>query len=283
VTPGVRAEFIASESDDFIKGEDKQASVVAVMPGAGVFYAITDYLGVLGGAYRGFSPPTPGNTKPEYSINYETGVRFSSAPARAEVIGFYNDYSNLTDQCTLASGCVEQNLDRQFDAGEAHIYGFEASAEHEVPVGPVRLPFTVAYTFTRAVFDSTFKSEDPIYKNPDYPGGEVQEGDEMPYVPRHQLNASFGVEDDRAGGVVGLNYVSAMREQAGSKPLDEVDMATDAQFWLDVGARYRVYGPLTLSLNVRNVLGAQDIVARRPYGARPNAPRWVQVGAKIDF
>ncbi len=275
VTPGVRAEFIASESDDFLKGEDKQASVIAVMPGAGIFYALTNEVGVLGGVYRGFSPPTPGNTKPEYSVNYEAGVRASSAPTRAEVIAFYNDYSNLTDQCTLASGCVEQNLDRQFDAGEARIYGFEASAEDEVPVGPVRFPFTVAYTFTRAEFESTFDSEDPIY-------GKVEKGDEMPYVPRHQLNASLGIENDDAGAVVGLNYVSAMRETAGTEPLDEV-MATDEQLTLDVGARYKVLKPLTLSVNVRNLLGAEDIVARRPYGARPNAPRWVQVGAKLEF
>jgi Fe(3+) dicitrate transport protein len=282
VTPGVRAEFIASESENFITGEDKQGSVIAVMPGAGVFYALTDYLGVLSGVYRGFSPPAPGEKKPEYSVNYETGVRASAAPARAEVIAFYNDYSNITDHCTLASGCSEEDLDRQFNGGAAHIWGFEASAEHEVPVGPVRFPFTVAYTYTRAEFDSTFKSEDPIYQNPARSDGEVQKGDEMPYVPRHQLNASLGIENDRAGGVVGVNYVAAMREEAGTQSLDEV-LSTDEQLWLDVGARYKVLKPLTLLVNVRNVLGAQDIVGHRPYGARPNAPRWVQVGAKLEF
>lgn len=47
---------------------------------------------------------------------------------RAELIGFFNDYSNLTDVCTLSSGGLDSNLDRQFDAGKANVYGIEASA-----------------------------------------------------------------------------------------------------------------------------------------------------------
>jgi hypothetical protein len=29
------------------------------------------------------------------------------------------------------------------------------------------------------------------------------------------------------------------------------------------------------------VLNERDLVSRRPFGARPNPPRWLQVGAKI--
>jgi Fe(3+) dicitrate transport protein len=36
-------------------------------------------------------------------------------------------------------------------------------------------------------------------------------------------------------------------------------------------------------VNVRNVLDSHYIVSRRPYGARPNAPRWVQVGVKVEL
>jgi Fe(3+) dicitrate transport protein len=34
---------------------------------------------------------------------------------------------------------------------------------------------------------------------------------------------------------------------------------------------------------VRNLFDSHDLVARKPFGARPNAPRWVQVGAKVKF
>ncbi len=277
-TPGVRTELIRSEREDFLSGAEGDRSVVAVMPGAGLFVAITDYLGALAGVYRGFSPPPVASherVEPEYSVNYEAGLRARTGAARGEVIGFYNDYSNLTISCTLAAGCDPDDIDTQFDAGEARIYGFEASAEHELRVGSLKFPFLAAYTYTRAEFRSAFKAEDVIY-------GEVEKGDELPYVPRHQVNASLGVETDRAGGIVGLNYVSATREQPGTEPLDEV-MSTDSQLWLDASARYRVYGPLSVSVNVRNVLGSQYVVSHRPYGARPNAPRLVQIGAKLDF
>jgi Fe(3+) dicitrate transport protein len=51
----------------------------------------------------------------------------------------------------------------------------------------------------------------------------------------------------------------------------------------DAGARYRVLEPLDIYLNVRNVFDSHALVARHPFGARPNAPRWVQVGAKVKF
>lgn len=279
LTPGVRVELIASDSEDLLNGTSDDGFVAAVLPGAGAYYAVTDDFGVLGGVYRGFSPPPPASddhVSPEYSVNYEFGSRYSSGPARLEVIGFYNDYSNLTDICTLSSGCLTQDLDRQFDAGHARIYGVEVYAAHEVALpGELRLPFNASYTFTRGQFLNSFDSQDPIY-------GSVQAGDTIPYVPQNQVGASLGLEHDRAGGNVGISYVSAMREQAGDEPLDEV-VATDELFVVDVSARVKVLGPLTIYGNVRNLLDDQYIVSRRPYGARPNAPRWLQVGAKLAF
>jgi Fe(3+) dicitrate transport protein len=38
-----------------------------------------------------------------------------------------------------------------------------------------------------------------------------------------------------------------------------------------------------LYANATNLLDSHDIVSRRPFGARPNAPRWVMVGAKLSF
>jgi Fe(3+) dicitrate transport protein len=73
-----------------------------------------------------------------------------------------------------------------------------------------------------------------------------------------------------------------MREEAGQEPLSET-MATDKQLWLDVGLQLQVIGPLKMYGHLRNVLDERDIVSRRPYGARPNAPRWLQVGAKVEL
>lgn len=278
-TPGLRVEVIRSKSQDRLAHQTTEGTHVAWMPGAGVFWAVTRDFGLLAGAYRGFSPPPPGSeasVKPEYSVNYEAGSRYSRGKARLEAIGFFNDYSNLTDVCTLSSGCVDQNLDRQFDAGKAHIYGFEAYAAHEIPAGSaLRFPFSVSYTFTRATFQNDFESQDPIY-------GVVKKGDEIPYVPRHQLMATVAAEIERASLYVSYGYVARMREEAGRAPLSQ-SLATDEQTWIDLGVQARVLGPLRLYANLRNLLDERDLVSRRPFGARPNPPRWLQVGAKLEL
>jgi Fe(3+) dicitrate transport protein len=291
LTPGARIEFWHATGTD--KKTDAAAGGTAqvVLPGIGAYWSITDELGLLGGAYRGFSPPPPplpseetvgtaaeekpGLKEPELSINYEGGVRYTKYPTRLEAIGFYNDYSNLTDVCTASSGCLGQSLDRQFDAGRAKIYGLEAYAEHEPSLGSAHFPLSVAYTLTFAQFLDSFSSSDPMW-------GDVDPGDELPYVPRHQLNAQAGVEVDRVGGYAAFTYIAEMREEAGSEPMKEA-LKTDEQAILDIGAHYRVLDPLELYANVRNVFDSHDLVARRPFGARPNAPRWIQVGAKVKF
>ena len=290
LTPGVRLEFWHASGTNKAANTEDGGSAQVVLPGVGAFWSITDELGVLAGAYRGFSPPPPplpaeeavgtpqaerGLKDPEFSVNYEAGARFMLDKARLELIGFYNDYTNLTDICTQSSGCLDQSLDRQFDAGRARIYGLEAYAEHEPELGPVKFPLNVAYTLTFAEFLDRFDSSDPMW-------GSVLPGDDLPYVPRHQLNATAGVEVGPGGGYATFTYVAAMREEAGGEPMDDA-LHTDEQAILDLGAHYRVLGPVELYANLRNVFDSHDLVARRPFGARPNAPRWLQVGAKIDL
>jgi Fe(3+) dicitrate transport protein len=279
LTPGLRVEIMRSALINRLAQAEQRGAAQVVLPGIGAFYSLIDSFGVLAGVYRGFSPPPPGNpeqTGPELSVNYEAGVRYSDKPARAELIGYYNDYSNLTDICTQSNRCLDQNLDRQFSAGAARIYGAEAYVAHEIPIaGRLKLPVSAAYTLTLTEFLNTSDSEDPIF-------GSVEAGDELPYVPRHQGHASVGVESERAGAYLAMTYVSAMREQAGSEPLDEAQ-TTDEQITFDSGASYRITRWLELYSNVRNLFDAHYLVSRRPYGARPNAPRWIQFGAKAEF
>lgn len=278
VTPGARVELIASQNDDYLADTNANGFVAAVMPGVGAFYELIDKLGLLAGVYRGFSPPPPASSShvsPEYSVNYEAGARYSARRMRAEVIGFFNDYQNLTDVCTLASGCLTDNLDRQFDAGRARIYGLEAYASYAPSLGPLRFPSTAAYTLTYGEFLNDFQSQDPIY-------GNVQRGYSIPYIPRHQVNVTLGIEHGRVGVNGAFNYVARMREEAGEEPIAEA-LATDNQVWLDTGLYVNVFPWLRLYGNARNLTGAEYIVGRRPYGARVNPPRWVQIGAKIQF
>ncbi|RYE88534.1 MAG: TonB-dependent receptor, partial [Myxococcales bacterium] len=124
LAPGARVEFIQPRLRDYLTGVDAGRSYQVVAPGVGGYAALTRDLGLLAGVYRGFSPAPPEanrDTKPEMSVNYEGGARYTRKDVRAEVIGFFNDYSNLTDICTASNGCTDANLDRQFDAGSVHI------------------------------------------------------------------------------------------------------------------------------------------------------------------
>jgi Fe(3+) dicitrate transport protein len=279
VTPGARIEAIRSGSDDRLANSSSTRWAVALVPGIGAYYALSEELGVLGGVYRGFSPPAPGSPEaqePELSLNYESGVRYHARGWRAEAIGFYNDYSNLTDVCTLSSGCTNEAIDQQFDAGRARIYGLEAYLNADLPLsGSLSLPIVVAYTLTRAEFLSTFTSDDPIY-------GEVESRDHMPYVPLHQLTLSPGLEHELAGANASVRYVSAMREVAGSGSLSDT-LATDRQLTLDASAYGQPLRFMRVYVTAQNILDSAQIVSRRPYGARPNAPRSIQVGVKLEL
>jgi Fe(3+) dicitrate transport protein len=276
LTPGLRLEAIHSHFEDHLAATDTSRTLLVPLPGIGAHFAFTPELGVLAGVHRGMSPPAPGSSgKPESSINYEGGLRYTSGARRAEVIAYYNDYQNLTTICTLSSGCEDANLDVEFEAGRSRIYGVEVFAEDELRFAGARLPLSASYTLTRTEFLETFTSNDPIF-------GEVEAGDELPYVPRHEGRISAGIEVEEVGGYVAGNYVSRMREESGSGPLD-LALATDAQLTLDVGVHYQVLRPLRLYAQARNVTNEHDLASRRPYGARPNPPRWVQVGAQLEF
>jgi Fe(3+) dicitrate transport protein len=280
LTPGVRAELIHSTLSDKIANTERGSSVQVLLPGVGSYLALGEGLGVLAGVYRGMSPPPPGadpQIGPELSVNYEAGVRYQVPGQRAELIGFYNDYSNLTDVCTLSSGCVDDNLDRQFEAGHARIYGLEAAVEEELHFGDLRFPLSAVYTLTRTEFLESFASEDPIF-------GAVSKGDELPYVPRHEGRVNVGFELAPAGGYLSANYVSRMREQAGSGPLAQA-LTTDSQLTLDAGLQYQFQEPVRLRVYVqaRNLLDEHSLASRRPFGARPNPPRSLQLGAKLEF
>ncbi len=279
LTGGVRAESIRSVLDDKLAGRIEGLLQQVVLPGGGAFLALPHDLGVFAGVYQGFSPIPPGQSnivRPEKSVNYEGGVRFSPKRFRAEVVGFYNDYTNLSNVCTVSTGCVLEDTDQQFDGGRAVVYGLEAYVESEwKPRRDLAIPGRLAYTFTEARFGSSFDSADPIF-------GDVEENDSIPYIPQHQLNATIGVEMERWAANVGATYVSSMREIAGQGEPAPGE-ATDASFLVDASVSVKPLSFLTLYVNGRNLTNQAVIVSRRPFGARPGAPLSIQGGAKVDF
>ena len=283
VSPGLRLEAIQTQLDDRAGSGAAQAtnSDVVLIPGMGAHYALTDAFGVLVGVHRGFSPVSPGQddaARPETSLNYEAGARLyvPSTGTLIETIGFFTDYSNLLGECTFAAGCTDAQLDLQFNAGKVRVYGVEALAQHQLALGAgLSAPVRAAYTLTLSEFQGAFRSENPQF-------ADVQRGDELPYVPRHQLMVGGGVQGERWAVDATLTHTSAMRERAGQGELDP-KTSTQAYTMLDLAAQYRFAHAWMAYLRIDNLLNAQPQVARFPQGARPSRPLLAQLGLKIDL
>ncbi len=283
--PGARIEAIhASYRERFGRPMSTPPSVdgatyQAVIPGASAFWQATRELGLLAGVHKGFSPVPPEQArtnKPEESVNYEAGARYTRRYARAEVIGFFNSYSNLTNLCTFSNGCVGTNIDRQADGGRARVFGAEVYAETELPLGGgFLLPSRVSYTYTYSEFLSTFTSADPQF-------GNVRRGDELPYVPPHQVSGTVGLERAPWGINVAGTFVDSMRERSG-QGTPRPNELTDAYFLLDASAKLKVSQFAELYVSGRNLLDDRYIASRLPFGARPGAPMWILAGIRGEL
>jgi Fe(3+) dicitrate transport protein len=277
VSPGIRFEHIRThfESGDGAVTIDGVQNVL--LPGVGLLFQAVDEVAILAGVHQGFSPVAPGQVgvEPEVALNYEGGVRLSTAFASAEAVAFFSDYSNITGECTFSSGCREDDLDQQFNGGSAHIYGVEVSGSADIPT-PInlRIPLTLGYTFTQTELLTAFTSDNPQL-------GDVEPGDEMPYVPKHQLAGTASLVADGWGGfTVGATWIDRMRETAGQGEAAEGEL-TDSVFFIDLAAYGQILPEVQIYGKVGNVLDNRYIVSRRPFGARPGAPRYAFAGVKV--
>ena len=285
VTPGLRYENVELIRTDYASADPNRAAPTGVrtnrvdvlIPGVGVAVNLTPAFGIFGGVHKGFAPPGPGSTEEtevESSVNYELGVRTQRAALRAQLAGFFNDYENLLGRDTLSSGGSGSGL--LFNGGKARIFGLESSLQSDLRRiwdAGVSLPVRFSYTFTRAEFRSSFDSGFE-------PWGTVTSGDDLPYVPNHQLSMGIGFSRSKWNVDFETNYVGAMRTQAGSGPLRRL-FSTDARWVLNVTADYGLTEGTRLFLAVQNLADNEYVVARQPAGARPGLPRTFTAGLRF--
>lgn len=285
VSPGLRYENIDLERTRYATTDPArtgaadvhETAVNAVIPGLGVSYEIRPDVSVFGGVHRGFAPPAPGaarGTRVEESVNYEAGTRLQRGAASAEIVGFFNDYANLLGRDSLATGgSGDGDL---FNGGKARVYGLEASAQWN-PAQALglasALPVRVAYTLTHAEFRSAFESDFG-------PWGSVRIGDELPYVPSHQLFASVETDHRRWRARLEAALVGRMRTVAGQGGYVPAQ-STDSYAVLNLSGEYRLTDGAHLFASVQNLADSVHIVARHPAGVRPGIPRLVQAGVRI--
>ncbi len=264
LTLGTRFEAIEDDYKNFQnKALDKSRSTQVIVPGIGLYYQWTDQIGVLAGVNKGFSPAGASadtNVNPEESINYEYGVRFNEDALSLEAIGFFSDYSNLIARCTASAGCINQS----FNGGQVAVYGAEVLADYSYKLEEFTFPINLSYTYTESEFQTGFPQ-----------WGDVKKGDELPYLPKHQLRLLAGVEADDWRLTAALNYRGEMREvagQAGQVGDSIFEKPIAALVTIDLAGMYQVMPNLAVKLGIDNLLDTQQIVSSRPTGARPNKP-----------
>lgn len=285
LTPGLRYENITLEREDFgssdpsrsgVNLSTRENEVDIFIPGIGFNYTFTQDVSLFGGVHKGFSPP--GNStgeEAEESINYELGSRFTIGQLRGELIGFYNDYSNLLGSDLAATGGTG-SLD-QFNAGEVAVSGLEVLLNYELLPNSAqyKMPISLGYTYTNTEFLNSFGAADDFW-------GEVTAGDELPYIPKHQFNAAISLEHSKYELNLSGRYNGAFRTLAGRGDIPNNERV-DANFIVDFSAKYHLNTNLSFTTNIINVLDETYAASRVPAGLRPGHPFGANLGLEFRF
>ena len=282
ITPGIRYESIDLQREDWGKTDANRLTNASIrenqidvfIPGIGFNYSFAQNLSVFGGVHKGFSPPgnAPGE-KAEKSINYEIGSRFASGKLSGELIGFFNDYSNLLGSDLAASGGTG-SLD-QFNAGEVNVSGLELLLNYNLSDerSKIQTPISLAYTLTNAIFQNDFGSTQGIW-------GAVSEGDRVPYIPQHQLNLSLGLAHKNYELNFSGRYNGAFNTRGtNGGTLDP--LALEDNIVVDFSAKYHLTSQISLTANVINLFDEVYAASRVPAGFRPGHPFGAYAGVQF--
>ena len=274
IYPSLRMENIVT-SANLSEQIDRQWQQM-FLPGFGFLWKQNDWNTLFTSVYRGFSPIAPEQAKdsiPEQSINYEVGWRQQQDMQHVEIIAFWNAYKNITGVCSFSSGCVE-DIGQQYNGGTASIYGVETLLGYSwlLPSG-IEIPVNISYAYTDTQFLSDFISGFSQF-------GMVQAGDFLPYVAKHQLHVFPSVELPHSKIAINFQYTSKMLDQAGTFE-DTRSTQVPSIYTVDISGEHTfatLKNKPKLYFSVQNALHTDTITSFRPYGARPIAPRWVNMG-----
>lgn len=283
ITAGLRYEDIDLLKKDYTKEDLARSGKVRIetpnharvlIPGIGVHYQLLPAASVFFGVHKGFAPPSAElYQKPESSVNVELGTRVSIGKFKAELIGFYNNYSNMLGSDLAASG--GSGTLEQFNVGEARVKGAEFLVQYQpLPhTCSLRLPLQLSYTYTDTEMRNSFES---------HSWGNVVRGDEIPYIFKHALNMQLGIEYKWFYANIGARYNSDMRTSPGQGTIAEREKVP-ANLILDASVNVLVNKYLTLRLNAINLTNRVYLTSRHPAGLRAGHPFGIYAGANVQF
>ena len=283
VTAGLRYEDVDLLKKDYTKEDLARSGKVRIetpnharvlIPGVGLHYQLMPAASVFFGIHKGFAPPSAElYQKPESSVNMELGTRVAIGNFRAELIGFYNNYSNMLGSDLAASGGA--GTLEQFNVGEARVKGAEFLVQYQpLPKNcNVRLPLQVSYTYTDTEIRNSFES---------HSWGNVVRGDEIPYIFKHALNMQLGIECKWFYANIGARYNSDMRTSPGQGTIAEREKVP-SNLIFDASLNVFVNKYLTVRLNAINLTNRVYLTSRHPAGLRAGHPLGIYAGANVQF
>ena len=285
VTPGIRFETIDLLNKNYGTNDVTRTGINLVendnhvkvwLPGVGANYRFNNYVSLFGGVHKGFAPPTntPG-TDAENSTNYEIGTRYNYKKFSGELVVYFNDYKNLLGSDLAASG-GSGTLD-QFNAGEAHVKGIEFLINYQVlkEESKFKLPITFGYTLTDTEFVNEFASSDGAW-------GTIEKGDEIPYISKHQFNASIALEHAKFELILGARYSGEFRTIAGQGSIPN-ENSVPSNTVVDFGSKYKFNKHFSVTGNINNLFDTTYLVSRVPAGLRPGMPFSASIGIAAQF
>ena len=278
-TPGLRYEDIKVSSLNYGTADLNRAGTNLVqavnktnvwIPGMGILYKINDDYNVFTSIHKGFSPAgAKVGEDAENSLNTELGFRFRKNALQGEIIGYYNDFSNLQGSDSMSGGGT--GTGDLFNAGAAIVKGIELLATYDVIDNRekgFKLPVTLSYTLTDTELKSNFNSS--IW-------GTVKSGDEIPYIAKNQFALTTAFETERFSMALSGKYVDAFRTLAGSGTI-AANNKVNSNFIVDFSARYHLNQHISLMGNIVNLFDKEYAVSRVPAGLRPGQPFGINFG-----
>ena len=139
----------------------------------------------------------------------------------------------------------------------------------------LQVPLRFSYTHTDATFRNSFSSGFEEW-------GDVESGDELPYLPPNQLQAAAGLRSERWSTTLSATWLDRMRSVAGQGPIPESELI-DQHWVLDWAGSFSITDNFGVSARVENLLDETYMAARRPAGARPGRPRAIFLGMTGQF
>lgn len=283
VTAGIRYEDIDTEEVRYsdlearrVVDSKKSNNTEEILLALGATYQLNDQWSVLGGVHQGFAPADGGavNQDPEESTNYEVGIRFAQDKLFVEAIYFFSDYENSVKYCTVSNSCGGQTSG-SISQGEAEIEGLELLVNYDLSNNArYSIPVSFTYTYTDAEF--TQSSDD----------GDFEKGDLKEDIPENQWAASIGyVAASGWDAYLNASYMdeTCIDNTCDRAGVDTTYLETDDLLVFDLSASYPLNTQTRVYAKVDNLLDDQEIVSRKPDGARANKPRTIYLGLKVSF